>query len=264
LRDVRDAKRSFGTAGGLLRYVGPEQDGVFETLVALIPLVPGGNDRISVIEAVGRFGARARDALPVLIDELPSHPHICTRVLGDLGPAAAPALSALDALSNHENEFVRKNVARAQFRIAGDPRGAHRVIEAGLRHGGRESLRALELCEDLGVAAAAYTAHLRERLDDADNWVAVQAAVALFAITKNAEAVVPTLLRHLEPVPSGFVALECLLRVGTAARAAEAALKGFIASPRRVVRFSVDDQLVLADERWVSLCRLALASFDRP
>jgi hypothetical protein len=252
-----------GELSELLEQVGPWAPGCLDPLIALIPTSEQGNERINVISAVARYGAAAAKAIPAIRAQLALQPHITTRVLGDFGAAAKDALPELRALVADEDEWIRKNAARAVFRICGDATPALAMVEKDLEAGGRATMIALEVIPDLGAAAEGLADKLPPLFVSEDEWTAVNAAAAYWAITQDAEKVLPTLLEHLTPLPRGFVALDVLAQIGPAAHEAIPALREFIESERRVFQMATEDELIAEDERWRTACRQALAKIQR-
>ncbi len=242
-----------------LAQLGPWAPQCFELLAALIPVAPLGNERIAVIDAVASYGARAEVAFAAIRAQLEAQPHIVTRVLGDLGPAAAPALLALRARARDDDAQIRWNVARAIFRISGDAEPALAEIAQSLASAGRTKLGGLELLAEIGAAGVQFATVLPPLFDDDDDWIAVRAAVAHWAVVGDADAVVAALCAHVKPVPSGFIALTCVRQIGAPARACADALRAWVQSEARVVQYAIDDEVVSEDTRWVALCQEALA-----
>jgi hypothetical protein len=250
-----------------IRLVGPWADACRVPLVRFTPLAPTGNIRIGLITAIGQLyagtGAPADEVVPLLRQECATHPHIATRVLGDLGPDAADALPDLHPMLAHDDPFVRVNAARAVWRIGGDPGPALPVLREVLTDGGRADRgHALDLLPELGPAAVELSDLLPQWFGADDDSLAVGSAVAYWYLTGDPTTVVPALLPHLRTGPDGRAALACLVDIGPAARAAVPVLRAAAAQERRGPTGGgspVDD-----NEDWPTLCAAALDRIDVP
>ena len=243
--------------------IGPWAEGCREPLVRLIPDAPEGNDRIAVIGAVGRFYAGAdadevRDLVRALRRQCDSHPHITSRVFGDLGPAAAPATRVLRSMLRHDQPYVRLNAARALWRISGDPGAALPALRAAIDEGGYARTHALSVLIEMGTAGAGLAGLLPPLFGSDDAWVSMRAAIAHWHITGDAAPVVPVLLGHLEAGPRGVEAVRCLADIGAPAAAAAPALREGAKSDMRQVDFGSPTAWIENDEEWARACAEAL------
>ncbi|WP_329109626.1 HEAT repeat domain-containing protein [Micromonospora sp. NBC_01699] len=250
-----------------IRLVGPWADACRVPLVRFAPLAPAGNNRISLISAIGRLyagtGAPAGEVVPLLRQECVSHPHIATRVLGDLGPDAVDALPDLHPMLAHDDPFVRVNAARAVWRIGADPAPALPVLREILVDGGRADRgHAVDLLPELGPAAVELADLLPPWFGADDDSLAVGSAVAYWHLTGDPTTVVPALLPHLRTGPDGRVALACLADIGPAARAAVPVLRAAVEQERHGP--TGGGSPVDEDEDWPTACAGALARIDVP
>jgi len=176
-------------AGALqvLKGMGPPAHSV---LPAILPLLTNKDPMIQMLAATAAARIRddARIALPVLLDgledRLPGNAKAHMRIefrqegfnlathrtsevaailLGDLGPAAQPALPALEQHLGHSNVWVRLAAAQAVWRISGDSKQVVPVLVAVLdsqaAQAPRQSppdyelVRSIEVIEEIGPAA---------------------------------------------------------------------------------------------------------------
>lgn len=260
LRELSATRAPLGFIGEAVELLGPWSPHCLEPLVQLIPLSQAGNERIAVIKAVAAYGSSATSAIPQIVAQLETQPHITTRVLGDFGSAAAMAVEPLRRMVGHSIERVSMNAARAVFLIAKDPAPALGLINAAFEQPSSVSASILELVADLGPAAVKVAPKLPPLFESDNDWVSVWAAAAFWAVTGDATRVLPTMLgRHLVPLPRGLVAVKCLAAMGPRASEASPRLREFVESPNRQVRSGVTSTLIADDERWMQVCSDALA-----
>ena len=236
-----------------IHALGPWATACRATVVDSIGYAAPGNDRIGLILAAGRMAAPAADLVPVLRRQATSHPHATSRILGDLGPAAADALPELTALRTSVEAVVRVNAARAVWRITGDLDALLAVLRADLNQH-----HALQALAELGPAGAALADLLPPMFDDDNEWRAVCAATAYWHLTGDAAPVVPVLIRHIECVPRGMIAVQALADIGPAAAAAIPLLRQAVDSPYRQAQWPAADTAIVEDEAWSQACEQAL------
>jgi HEAT repeat protein len=171
----------------------------------LIPLLNDDHFFPKVAEALGRFGAAAKDAVPALLDvlrrkspyeEILAHnrPIEVSLALGQIGPEARPAVPALLALmKKYPHTCLAVTLALGQI---GGPEG--------------------------GAAVSLLTKLLRSQ----DEPVRIRAAQTLWRIDRRADQVLPVLIESLQPGGKNrSQAAEVLGEIGTAARDAVPALR---------------------------------------
>ncbi len=247
------------TAIGLL---GPWAESCREPLARLIPDAPAGNDRIAVIGAVGRLYEgtdAAHDVVRALRRERRSHPHVTTRVLGDLGPAAAGARSALRPMLRHDEPVVRANAARALWRISSDLDAALPVLRAVIDEGGYGRSHALAAVGEMGPDGAGLVDLLPALLGSDDEWTALRAAAAYWYVTRDAAPALPILLDHLTAGPRGLEAARCLGDIGPQAADAVPALRKGAESEACQLGTGFSGSWMADDEAWADACADALA-----
>ena len=238
--------------------LGPWAPSCLEPLLEALAFAPAGNTRIAVISALGRYGAAASRAIPRIIEELAEHPHIATRVLGDFGPLAHAALAPLRPYLRDEDAIVRVNTARAFWRIGSQAEIALPVLERALRNVDWATSDALEALSEMGPSAAALTPLLPPPFASENDWVSARAAIAHWRLVGDAEALMPTLLRHVVCSPRGFEVVACLGEMGPLAKAVVPRLRQDIEATTRAVQSGVLDQLANDDEAWCACCSEAL------
>ncbi len=244
-----------------LASLGPWAADCLDPLIDAIRLAPAGNVRISVIEALGRYGDAARRAIPLIRKELRHHPHITTRVLGDLGPIASDSLGSLRRYLDHPDDIVAINAARAFWRIAGRADVALPVLQRFLERRCHGTSHALQALGEMGPESAALAPRLPALFDSNDDWVSARSAIAHWYMVGDAEAVLPTLERHLVCVPWGFEVARCLADIGPSARAVIPTLREAATLEFRHAASGVG-RVVVEDEAWRALCLTALARID--
>ena len=251
--------------GGLkfpIDLLGPWAGVCREPLLQAVKKAPKGNERIAVINAVGRLYAGADDVtlhevVRALRSQCRSHPHITTRVLADIGPAAAKALPELRAALRHEEPIVRINAARAIWRISGDPDKIVRVLRETIAEGRHGRSYALETLAGMGPAGADLAPILPDLFKTGDDWTTVRAAIAYWRVTGDPVPALPILLDHLRPGRLGVEAARCLGEIGPPANAAVAVLREAAARPDTTVTGSLTD-----DETWSTTCEEALTRIE--
>ncbi|GAA4019357.1 hypothetical protein GCM10022247_48780 [Allokutzneria multivorans] len=200
-----------------------------------LPLLPLLLERLSdvndvrrrggLLTAIGNLEHTGADAAPNLVELLESgaRDSALFYALRALGPASAAATSTLRQLCT-EHPF---DAPLALWRIAGDPVPALAVIDA--------SDNGMRLAAALGPAATDALPLVRARLAEAcDAWSRMHAALALWEITGDAEAVVPALITAWRGSSHcRTVVARCLAEIGPAAHTAEGLLRAELAQPRR-------------------------------
>ncbi len=89
---------------------------------------------------------------------------------------------------------------------------------------------ALGALAEMGPAGAELAAMLPPRFDSDDDWISVRSAIAHWHLVGDADAVVPTLVRHVVCLARGHEAVRCLADVGRAAAAAIPRLREAVSS----------------------------------
>ncbi len=242
-----------------IALIGPWAQNCRPALLKLVPTAPAGNARIGVIAALGRLNGPAEDLVRVLRKQCREHPHITTRVLGDLGPAASGAVPELRKALRHEEEIVRINAARALWRITGSKDVLLPMLRTSIETNGRARLHALECLSELGQDAKDLPPLLLPLLDDRNEWLSTRAAVAYWHTTHDAPQALPALLRNLKPGPRGTLAVRCLTEIGPAASAAVPVLRHGRDSDLRQNTYGSAGTWVDDDESWSDICALALS-----
>lgn len=130
--------------------------------------------------------------------------------LGEIGPAAAPAIPSLQSLLPHSNRIIQIHAATALLRI--HP-GSHEALDMLLKALADDNAayrwRAADGLRRVGPGAKSATAILRRLLKDEDVRVRVTAAGALWGIEGEVESVLPVLIRAMkepdEPLSTKFI-----------------------------------------------------------
>ncbi|AEV87225.1 WD-40 repeat-containing protein [Actinoplanes sp. SE50] len=235
--------------GPALDLLGPWATATRDVLAGVLPAAPASL-RDPLLRAAARTGVPAGDLVPLLRRFAREHPVTVATVLGDLGPAAADALPDLAALGS---ERARHAVARAFWRIAGDPSAALRLLRATTLDAAARALVA-----DLGPAAAEFAGPLRELFAAPDCATAGEAAVAYWRVTGEAAPVVPVLTAHLRCRRSALQVVACLGEIGPAAAAAVPLLRAEVEPPLPVWTHGADYDRILKDEAWRAACTATL------
>jgi HEAT repeat protein len=163
--------------------------------------------RIAAIHALGRFGAAAAPAVPVLLEALKDGDDLtrwyAAQSLGEIGPAAKSAVPALTGL------------LRSKFGIPLTP-GAPRLVAKGPD---RFAVAAAQSLGQIGPDASPAVDALIEALADPDEALRAEAAQALGRIGAEAAASIPLLVRALLDHGSSVdqIASTALGQIGAAA-----------------------------------------------
>jgi hypothetical protein len=242
---------------GALAHLGPWAAGCLWPLVRLIPVVPSGNDRIAVMEAVGRYGDGARSGVSQLRAELQRHPHMALRVLGNLGVHATAAAKDVERLLAHDDDTVKARAARALWRITGETGPALSVLRELVTQARPQALEALA---DMGPRAASLKDLLPPLWNSDDDWVSANSAVAWWCLTREAAPVLHLILeRHVRCVPRCHATVRCLGEMGAAASAAVPLLTQGATAAMRQVEVGATSTWISDDEAWKAACTSALA-----
>ncbi|MEU5876865.1 HEAT repeat domain-containing protein [Spirillospora sp. NPDC047279] len=244
-----------------------------EQAAGLIPLMarrlgdmsrPDGFDsrRIGLVAALRDLGPLAAPAVPDLIGLLREDPRSgeAIQALGRIGPAARPALPLVRDLLRDER--VGTAAARCLWEIDGDVDTALPVLRACLATDGREREAAAALGA-MGEAAAAAADDLRPLIAEGPLWVRLDAAVALWRITGDAEAALPVLLDLWEPNP--YVRSDIAVafgEMGPAAGAALPLLRRELESARRHNHDGYSSHSIHGDELLLARCAAALSQIE--
>ena len=248
---VRQALRD-DRAALAYRYV-PQlevDDALFETLLAIVHDVPAGNARIGVLGMLDRA-----EAVGALLAELDAHPHVCTRVLGDIGPAATAASERLRSMLGHSIQVVAQNAARALWTIDGDRSGLDALHAACVR-----SSYALKLVLELDAPLDGLEAVVDQHLTSDDSWLHLRAAALHWRMHGDAARVLPVLEPHVDGSLYGRATLRLLAEIGAEARQLADPIRVMVESLERVGVAGHLENAIQADQRWLELARAALTA----
>ena len=195
---------------------------------------------LAVLEVWGPGAAPALPEVMPLLDDA-GFSLTAVDVLLAMGPAAAPAESAvrrctvLDFPGNHHK------VAWAACLLGGDRDAALRLIGEAVLTGESPFYGPVGLLGDFGPAAARYAGQVRHIMEHGDDWMRLRAAVTLHSITGEAEPSESVLEEYLRPIAEGDdsygyfrEALHALARIGTVSPAARETLRTVRESDRRL------------------------------
>jgi HEAT repeat protein len=186
-----------GTAAEALGRIALEPQRVVPALRAAVQTPGSGGDK--AIEALGRFGPAAREAVPTLVEELREDRLHDRRgivfALTHIGPEAREAVPALVDVLLAERGNLRSAAAETLGRIG--PAAAPavpalcEVLGASDTDAQRNAITALG---EIGPAAAGSVARLIRALDfEPDSWIPGHAAAALGKIGPNGKEAIPAL-----------------------------------------------------------------------
>lgn len=193
--------------------------------------------------------------------------HDAIEVLVTMGPAAASAAPALRERLSLEPPGNHPWLHWALWRVGGaDPAEALRAVGETLPAEGEEPpVGMVGLLADFGAEAAPYTDRVRHALDTGEGWTRVQAAIALWSITGEAETALPVLEEEILAFAAGgewygtfHDALRAFIRFDTLTPAVETALRTLRDQDRRLSP-RADYQAILQDEQIRALMDEALA-----
>ncbi|MFJ9578376.1 PBS lyase [Streptomyces sp. NPDC101191] len=219
---------------------------------------------------------RGTQALPEVLRVLRGAPsnrqdwvrEACLRTLAAFGPVAREALPEARRLLGSDSAAVSAMAARAVWSLDGSLTEALGALERWLRPGatGVEWCAAAQALGAIGPAAAEAAPALRAGLGARDLWVRVRSAAALWRVAGDAGPVLPVLLAAWEENRHARVAVaECLAEMGSAAAAAEPAIRAELARSRRhnAREDGAGSHDVHDDEKLLTLCRAALSQMER-
>lgn len=222
---------------GLLR---PDPPQVTESMpihspgtAATLSWAPGGQ---SVAEAIGSVGRAALEkAGPVLrgVLQLPTP----ARHDGEAWDLREGALKALVRMEAPAGELLQPLLDM----LANKP-GAWETCE---------------LLGELGREGGGALPALRAKLTDDYHWVRVKAAIAIWKISGDPEAILPLLLQELTWSPAGLEVMKTLREIGPPAHMATPKLREWVREPRRL------GQSIEEDEAMLSAAKEALAAIGR-
>jgi hypothetical protein len=157
------------------------------------------------------------------------------RTLERFGPAAADAAPDLRPLLQSADAGIALAAAAALWSVERAPDAVLPVLRSHLRRRSPHERRpAVNILARLGPAAAKTSGHLRRMLADDDPWLQAECGIALWHITGDAEAVLPTLLDAWTQNHHTRTAIAaCLSAIGPAAAPALPVLRTELAAARR-------------------------------
>ncbi len=185
--------------------------GIAERAAELVPSIRrrlaalgDGDERIGPLAiALKAVGPRGAQALPELLAKAPDRWTLTA--IASFGPAAADALPLLHRLAADGDQRLSPAAAVASWRVGGDAAQAAAALTPFLTgdvSAVRDAAAALEEIGTAEPAAAAVLRRLLRRRDTASGWLHVDVARALWAVTGDAGAVQPVLVRawHAHPL----------------------------------------------------------------
>ncbi|WP_406013261.1 PBS lyase [Streptomyces sp. NBC_00984] len=236
-----------------------------------VPLDERAHDRAGPL-LTGLAVLRADEALPEVLRVLRGAPEhrgewlrtAALRALGSFGPAARGAVPELRALLRSPGATSVTEVAKALWAVEGDAGAVLPVLIEGLGaervHEVRSAVNALG---GLGARAAVVAPRLRALLGHEEQWLRVDAAVALWDVSGRADESVPVLLADWEKNHHVRIRVaEGLARMGAAGAGSDAArvLRAELTSVRRhnAMDGVFGSHDAYEDEKLLALCRQAL------
>ncbi|MET9662464.1 PBS lyase, partial [Streptomyces sp. NPDC006510] len=237
-----------------------------------VPLDEKAHDRAGPL-LTGLAALRADEALPEVLRILRGAPEYrgewlrtaALRALGSFGPAARVAVPELRALLRSPGATSATETAKALWAVEGDAGAVLPVLIEGLRAERVHELRsAVNALGGLGARAAVVAPRLRALLGHEEQWLRVDAAVALWEVSGRAEESVPVLLADWEKSRHVRVRVaEGLARMGAAGAGSDAArvLRAELTSVRRhnAMDGVFGSHDTYEDEKLLALCRQALS-----
>ncbi|MFF3453655.1 PBS lyase [Streptomyces sp. NPDC002730] len=254
---------------------------------AAAPLVPALRHRLGEMELDARLydragpllygltALRAADAVPEVLRILRGAPEYrkewvtesALRALTAFGPAAVEAVPDLRAMLGCGgcSAALSARTAGALWAIEGDAGAVLPVLRAALSERDSAARRsAATVLGTLGAAAAEAAPALGELLRAAEPWTRVDAAIALWRVTRNPERPWPVLLAAWEGQAHTRVpTAECLAELtADGAEGAERILRGELGSARRhnAIDGGYGSHDIFTDEKLLALCRQALST----
>ncbi|MFG1998757.1 hypothetical protein ACGFNU_06375 [Spirillospora sp. NPDC048911] len=227
---------------------------------------PDGYDahRSGLARVLGTLGPLAAPAVPELMDMLRRDPGAdpAIRALGRIGPEAAPAVPMLRELL--ANERPQTKAAQALWEIEGDPDQVLPTLRRCLTEVDGQERNAAVALAAMGVDGAPAADSLRGLLDDGtQQWIRLDAAVALWRTTGDAETALPVLLGlwNENAYARSHIA-RTAGEMGAAAQAALPVLRRELATARRHNHdinggHSIHDDELLLRECTTALARIA-------
>jgi HEAT repeat protein len=152
--------------------------------------------------ALGNIGPAARPAVPVILRRFPTSDKQTQRemllCLAGIGPAAREGAATLaKAMRSGQPEF-RMTAACALLCVAPEDRAAAALLNDALKGKEKEARgQALRACVEVGPTSTALVAALRALLEDEDEYTRIGASEALGRIGPGAAAAVPALEKLL-------------------------------------------------------------------
>lgn len=211
--------------------------------------------------------------VPTVRKEIESNPHTAIHVLVDLAMATEAAIPELRALLEHEEPDTRIGAALGLWKVTGDTDALLPLIHAQMAPDTLlyNRLQALKALAELATTEdgrkrvdAGLVERLSELLASEDEDEAIRAAMAYWRLTRNAEPVVPVLLKGLEPSPFGIEIARFLGEIGPGAAEAAPKLREGAMSEYRQYHFDFYDTRVINDEKWARACAEALDRIAAP
>jgi hypothetical protein len=231
-----------------------------------LPRVEGyDRRRDGLITGLGGIGAAAVPALPELLELLPDTGVL--RTLGQMGPAAAGAITALRPLLDHADRSIAVRAASELWRIEGAPAPVLPVFARSLDSDQWDSSAAVAAqgIAALGPAGASQAPRLRTLLGRPDpyGWTRLRVAEALWRTSGDTDTTLPLLMAVWTTNPATRVDVgRCLTEMGAAAEAAVPLVRGELGRARRHSArdpgWSSDQ--VRADEALLRVCAEALTA----
>jgi hypothetical protein len=206
----------------------------------------------------------------------PEWPQPLVTLLGELGPAAAPASDRVRELLRSADARVSVPAALALWQIGDDPGEVLPALRTWLRRDDEYAARlAARAAERLGRVAADLTDDVARLLRSELRQARVEAGRALWRMTGDADLVLATLLAEAEPDQTGMDAIDVLAEIGPPARAAlpdlaimaegegRIPLQGVrVRDGRHVILYNQGRDYIVLDEACRDLARRAIARID--
>ncbi|MES9508517.1 HEAT repeat domain-containing protein [Streptomyces sp. NPDC000609] len=245
--------------------------GVLRRRLGEVPLDARAHDRAGPLLA-SVAALRADEALPEVLRVLRGVPEYrgewvrtaALRALGSFGPAAHGAVPELRALLRSPGATSAIEAAKALWAVEGDAGAVLPVLIEGLRAERVQELRsAVNALGGLGTGAAVVAPRLRALLGHGEQWLRVDAAIALWEVSGRADESVPALLAEWDTSRHVRVRVaEGLARMGAAGAGSDAAhvLRAELTSVRRhnAMDGVFGSHDTYEDEKLLALCRRAL------
>lgn len=227
-------------------------------------------------EMCRRYRSTAREVvvpLTRLITDADVRTHVAA-ILPNMGSARQLATPLLTALLNHPEAPVRSlaqttlekvqavrdtyNLKHWLKKPEGNPTVSDCIRALQGEKGTLRTTEAATALEFIGPSATEAVPALSQSLDSNDHWLRVRAARALWKITGNVAAVLPTLWDELKCRPAGLLVLDCLGDMGSAAQEVIPTLRQIIASEVRLVEVGSMNEWIDEDEAFLDAAQRAL------